>query len=121
MPPPSSLPAIRLKSYAFFVPRAATAPIYAAQPRALCFAPPAAFATAQAWLLPSHVLLDATIPIQAQTTVHPVDLAFRELLVFLTANLLRDPALPAPIVPVLAKNRNPALLDLTRAQSGVLP
>ena len=121
MPLRSSLPAMRLKPYAFCVPRAAIVPIYAAQPRARCFAPPAAFATARAWQLPSHVPLDATIPIQAQTAVHRVDLAVLQLLAFLTANLLRDPALPAPIVPRLAKNPNPALLELTTTYSEQLP
>ncbi len=120
MPLRSSLPAMRLKPYAFCVPRAAIVPIYAAQPRARCFAPPAAFATARAWQLPSHVPLDATIPIQAQTAVHCVDLAVLELLAFLTANLLRDPALPAPIAQV-AKNPNPALLELTTARPEELP
>jgi hypothetical protein len=58
---------------------------------------------------------------QAQTTSHRVENAILELLVFLMANLLRDPALPAPIVRVLTKNRNRALLELTKTQSEALP
>jgi len=96
----------------------AIAPTAAAQPCARCFAPPAASATAPAWLPPFHAPLDATILYRALSATPFVESALLQCLAILTAKLFNDTALQAATAQGLTYRFNLALPDTTAVSLG---